>query len=227
VCKKEFFVARFYLKSNLYCRILCLAEGTAMKRILVYARVTTKDKGQVAEAQLDAIRGYVASRTDWAGGAVEEFADKGHSGSKDRRPQLDRLMTAVRTGTVDAVIVYKLDRFGRSLQHLIAALQEFKSYGTDFVSVTERLDLSSAAGELMFNLIGSFAQFERSLIVERVNNGIAYARRHGTKSGASIGRPHVICDREALRKDRAAGMSLRALAAKYSISTGSVRNFTA
>jgi DNA invertase Pin-like site-specific DNA recombinase len=198
-----------------------------MKRILSYGRISTKDKGQVVEAQLDPCRAYIASRSDWAGCTVEEFIDKGHSGSKDRRPALDRLMAAVRTGTVDAVVVYKLDRFGRSLQHLIAALQEFKSFNTDFVSVTERLDTTTAQGELLFNLLGSFAQFERSLIVERVNNGIAHARRHGTKSGQAIGRPRVICDRESLRQDRAANMSLRQIAAKYRISTGSVRNILA
>ena len=197
------------------------------KRILEYGRTSTKDKGQLVESQLDPIRAFIASRTDWAGCTIEEFVDKGHSGSKDRRPALDRLMAAVRTGTVTAVVVYKLDRFGRSLQHLIQALQEFKSYGTDFVSVTERLDTTTAQGELLFNLLGSFAQFERSLIVERVNNGIAYAKRHGTKSGNSIGRPRKVCDRLAIRQDHDSNMSLRKIAAKHDVSIGTVRRIIA
>jgi DNA invertase Pin-like site-specific DNA recombinase len=193
-----------------------------MKRIVIYARTSTKDKGQVIESQLDPCRAFIASRTDWAGCTVETFTDTGHSGSKDRRPALDKLMTAVRTGTVDAVVVYKLDRFGRSLQHLIAALQEFRGLGTDFVSITEGLRTDTAQGELLFNLLGSFAQFERSLIVERVNNGIAYAKRHGTKSGNEIGRPAAICDREQVRRDRES-MSIRAVASKHGIGAGTVR----
>jgi DNA invertase Pin-like site-specific DNA recombinase len=198
-----------------------------MKHIVVYARVSTKDKGQIAEAQLDPIRAYIASRPDWAGCTIEEFVDKGQSGSKASRPQLDKLMARIRTGAVDAMVCFKLDRFGRSLQHLIEALQELKSFGTDFVSVTERLDTTTAQGELLFNLLGSFAQFEKSLIVERVNNGLAYAKRHGTKSGKDIGRPKVVCDRLAVRQHHAAGMSLRKTAAKYGISEFTVRGIVA
>lgn len=202
----------------------------AKKRILVYARVSTKDKGQVVEAQLEPCRAYIASQVEWKEAAIEEFLEKGHSGAKARRPALDRVMAEVQTGTVAAVVVFKLDRFGRSLQHLIGALEELRRHKTDFVSVTERLDTSTAQGELLFNLLGAFAQFERSLIVERVLNGMAYAREHGTKSqrklganGKPIGRPRVIGDREAVRQDAADGLSIRALAAKYRLSSGTVQ----
>jgi DNA invertase Pin-like site-specific DNA recombinase len=204
------------------------------KRIVIYARVSTADKGQVVESQLEPVRAYIASRAEWKGREVEELVDVGYSGARDRRPALNRLMAAVRTGTVAAVVVYKLDRFGRSLQHLMAGLREFKAWETEFVSVTERIETDSPQGQLMFHLLAAFAEFEKGLIAERVLNGMAYARKHGTKSqrekgpdGKPIGRPRVIVDREAVRRDREAGLSIRKLVAKHGIGMGTVRRILA
>ena len=89
------------------------------------------------------------------------------------RPGRDGLMADCRKGIVDVVVVWKFDRFGRSLRHLVTALAEFKSLGIDFVSATEGVDTTSPAGELVFQIFGAIAQFERSLIVERVPSGIS------------------------------------------------------
>jgi len=104
---------------------------------------------------------------------TNEFADVGVSGSKDSRPQLNKLMAGAKQLRFDAVLVWKLDRFGRSLKHLVSALGESEALGIAFVSLRDSFDLTTPAGRLMFNMVASFAEFERDLIRERVRAGIA------------------------------------------------------
>src|SRR5262249_6837841 len=94
---------------------------------------------------------------------VQEYVDNGFSGSKDRRPQLDRLMKDAHRRTFDAVLVFKLDRFGRSTSHLIRSLETFQSLGIGFISLTECLDSTTTQGKLMFTMLSAFAEFERSM----------------------------------------------------------------
>jgi DNA invertase Pin-like site-specific DNA recombinase len=173
-------------------------------KVALYARVSTKDKGQDPEMQLTELREFAAKR-GWQ--VAGEFVDVGVSGSKDSRPQLDAMMRLAKTRKVDVIAVWKLDRFGRSLRHLVDALAELNAVGCAFVALRDNLDLSTPAGKLMFHIIGAMAEFERELIRERVKAGLAHARSKGQK----LGRPRIRRDRDrdakAIRQMRAEGDS--------------------
>ncbi len=149
-------------------------------RAAIYARCSTHDKGQDPELQLVPLREYCQRRGFTIAG---EYVDNGISGTKERRPQLDRLIEAARKRQVDLVIVWKLDRFGRSLKQLVMALEELSSLGVGFISYQDNLDLTTPQGRLMFHIIGSMAEFERELIRERVKAGLENARRKGKRLG--------------------------------------------
>ena len=141
-----------------------------MKTAAFYARVSTPE--QNCDLQLDELRRYAGQRFS----RVFEFVDIGVSGTQRRRPQLDALMQGARKRLFDAVVVWKFDRFGRSLKHLLDSLEEFHALGIDFISLTEGIDTTTPTGQLLFGIFGAVAQFERDLIVERVRAGIAHAR---------------------------------------------------
>ncbi len=149
-------------------------------RAAIYARCSTHDKGQDPELQVVPLREYCQRRGFTIAG---EYVDNGISGTKERRPQLDRLLEAARKRQVDLLIVWKLDRFGRSLKQLVMALEELSSLGIGFISYQDSLDLTTPQGRLMFHIIGSKAEFERELIRERVKAGIENARRKGKRLG--------------------------------------------
>lgn len=162
----------------------------------LYARVSTADKGQDPAMQLREMQEF-AKRRGWA---CEEFTDI-MSGSKVSRPELDRMMALVRRRKCDAVVVYRFDRFARSLKQLIDALAEFDTLGIKFVSLHEQIDTSSPAGKMLFHIIGAMAEFERAIIRERVLSGMAHAR----SKGVHCGRPRRITDTEKIRSLRASG----------------------
>ena len=148
------------------------------KRAALYTRVSTDE--QNTEAQERALREYVQRR----GWKVQKiYRDQGLSGTNAKRPALNELLRDCRRGSVDVVVVWKFDRFARSLNALISGLELCRSLGIDFVSVTEAVDTSLPAGELVFQMIGAVAQFERSLIAERVKSGLANARANGKVLG--------------------------------------------
>ena len=148
------------------------------KRAALYTRVSTDE--QNTEAQERALREYVQRR----GWKVQKiYRDQGQSGASAKRPALNELLRDCRRGSVDVVVVWKFDRFARSLNALISGLELCRSLGIDFVSVTEAVDTSLPAGELVFQMIGAVAQFERSLIAERVKSGLANARANGKVLG--------------------------------------------
>ena len=132
-------------------------------RAALYARCSTHDKGQDPELQLVPLREYCQRRGFTIAG---EYVDNGISGTKERRPQLDRLFEAARKRQIDVILVWKLDRFGRSLKQLVTALEELSSLGVGFISYQDNLDLTTAQGRLMFHIIGAMAEFERELIRE-------------------------------------------------------------
>ena len=179
-----------------------------IKRAALYARVSTDT--QNAGIQLDELREYAARR----GWAVKEFVDVGISGSKESRPQLNQLMGAVNRQEFDAVLVWKLDRLGRSLRHLVNTLAELESLGVAFISLRDSLDLTTPSGQLQFAIIGAMAQFERSLIQERVKAGMQRAKRNGRP----IGRKPSAVNRAAVLRLRSEGKSLSQVAATYGIS---------
>lgn len=167
------------------------------RRCALYARCSTFD--QNPQNQLHELRRYVEAR----GWTAIEYVDHGVSGAKDRRPSLDRLMADVARRKVDAVVCWRLDRFGRSLRHLVNAIDELTAAGVDFVSLGENIDTSSPTGRLMLGVLASFAQFERDRIRERIHAGLARARRQGTRLGR---RRQRIPARDL---ERVAGLSVR------------------
>lgn len=174
----------------------------------MYARVSTIDKGQDPDLQLRELREYV-ERRGWT--IASEYVDKGHSGAKESRPALNRMMSDARRRKFDVIAVWKLDRFGRSLKHLVTALADLESLGITFVSLRDGFDLSTASGRLMFQIIGAMGEFERNLIRERVKAGMTNARRKGIRIGRPSG-PAIHIDMRSVRARRASGESLRAIA---------------
>lgn len=174
-------------------------------RTALYARVSTADKGQDPEMQLRELREY-CERRGWTVSA--EYVDVGVSGAKDSRPQLNKLMADAKQRRFDAVLVWKLDRFGRSLKHLVSALAEFEALGVAFASLRDAFDLTTPAGRLMFNMVASFAEFERDLIRERVKAGIANRRAKGFR----VGRKPVSIDSAKLQALRSEGRTIREIA---------------
>lgn len=154
---------------------------------VIYARTSTTD--QTCENQLIELRRYVQAR-GWA--AAVEYVDHGVSGSKDRRPALDRMMADAKRRKIDVVICWKLDRFGRSLTHLVNAIQTLTDAGVGFTSIGEGIDTHSATGLLMLGILASFAEFEKSRIRERVLAGLQRAKAQGKRLGTPRTRPAKI-----------------------------------
>lgn len=183
-------------------------------RVGIYARVSTLI-GQSPEMQLAELREY-ASRRGWE--IYGEYVDSGVSGSKESRPELNRLMSDVHLRRFDVVLCWKVDRFGRSLKHLVNALADLDSYGVAFVSLRDNLDLSTPSGRLMFQIIGAMAEFERSLIQERVRAGL----RNAKLKGKTLGRPPLTLDRDRIARLRASGASIREISAQLDVSTATI-----
>src|ERR1700687_3580349 len=157
-------------------------------RAAIYARVSTANNGQDPTMQTRELQEY-CERRGWT--VAGEYVDIGISGTKEKRPELDRLMTDAHRGRFDAVVVWKFDRFARSVSHLLKALETFKALGVEFVSFSEQMDTSTPAGKMVFTVLGAVAELERSLIVERVRSGLRNARA----KGKTLGRPRVVVDR--------------------------------
>ncbi len=148
----------------------------------------------------------------------DRYLDEGVSGSQARRPGLDRLLTACRRRQIDVVLVWRLDRLGRSLKHLIMMLDELQSLGVAFVALHEQIDCTTATGQLMLHLLGAFAEFERALIRERVKAGLAHAQ----SKGQQLGRPRLKIDPAHVGSLRKNGRSIRQIAQVLHISPASV-----
>jgi DNA invertase Pin-like site-specific DNA recombinase len=183
-----------------------------MKRAVLYLRVSTFD--QHPETQLYDLRGMAAQR-GWE--IVEEYSDT-ISGSKPKRPGLDRLMADARRGKFDVVMVWAFDRIARSVRHFLEVLDELTHLNIEFVSFRENVDTGGPLGRAMIIIIGAIAELERNLIIERVRAGMRRAKLEGQR----LGRPRLNVDRDALVRDRARGHSLTQLAKAYQISRASV-----
>ena len=184
-------------------------------RVALYARVSTLNN-QDPEMQLAELREY-AGRRGWH--IVEEFTDQGVSGCRESRPALNRLMSDACRRKFDAILVWKIDRFGRSLKHLVNALAELAALGVAFVSLRDNLDLSTPSGRLMFQIIGAMAEFERALIQERVRAGLRNARAKGRR----LGRPRVFVDAARIASLRAQGRSWSEISTELRIGRGTAQ----
>lgn len=139
--------------------------------------------------------------------------DQGISGAKDSRPELNRLMADAHRRRFDAVVVWKFDRFARSVSHLLRALEMFLALGVEFVSFSEQVDTSTPTGKMVFTVLGAVAELERSLIAERVKAGLRNARARGKH----LGRPRVCVEALRIAALRAQGRSLREICAETGI----------
>ena len=183
-------------------------------RTALYARVSTNS--QETDLQVREFREF-CQRRDWT--VAGEYIDTGISGSKDRRPELDRLMADARKRKFDCVVVYRYDRFARSLRQLVNALDEFRSLGIEFVSIHEGVDTSTPNGRLVFGIFASIAEFERELIRDRVRSGMRSARARGRK----IGRPRTTVNANHIARLRSQGASWRAVCTETGLSAGTAK----
>lgn len=183
----------------------------------LYARVSTGE--QNCDLQLCEMREY-AARRGWPVSA--EYVDQGISGAKSSRPALDRLMADAAQRRFDVVLVWKLDRFGRSVLHMNQALAQLRSYDVRFIATTQGIDtdFNNPMAGFLLQILSAVSEFERALIRDRVTAGLRSARAKGTR----LGRPVVIADVQKLARMHGAGMSLREIAAKTGLSKGTVSN---
>ena len=188
-----------------------------MKRAAIYARVSTQ--GQTVNNQLQELRN-VAERHGWE--VVSEYKDRGISGAKgrDKRPQFDAMLKAANRREFDVIMSWSVDRLGRSLQHLVEFLQDVHAKGVDLYLHQQNIDTSTPSGKAMFQMVGVFAEFERSMIRERVMAGLARAR----KEGKVLGRPKSSEATEAaILKLRAEGRGMLAIAKELGVGTSVVQ----
>jgi len=182
-----------------------------MKRVALYMRCSTDQ--QSVELQRNDLRTLCERHPDWH---VTEYVDEGVSGTKNRRPALDRLMADVQKGKIQLVAVWKFDRFARSVSHLLQSLEIFQSMNVDFISYSEAIDTRTPIGRMCFTVVGAVAELERSLIVDRVRSGQQAAKRRGKH----IGRQSLVTDQQkaTIASLRSSGVSLRAIAAQVGLS---------
>jgi DNA invertase Pin-like site-specific DNA recombinase len=190
-------------------------------KVGIYTRVSTD--GQNTEGQESELKEYAKNR-GWEVGRI--YRDK-ISGTTTTRPGLSELMTDAKKRKFSAVLVWRFDRFARSVSHLLQALETFRAVGIDFVSISEQVDTSTPTGKMVFTVLGAVAELERSLIVERVRMGLQNARKHGKR----IGRPPIrrlsTVEMQKVKADKATGkFSLRKLAAKYGTSLWAMQQAT-
>ena len=186
-----------------------------MRGVAIYARVSTLT-GQSVEMQIRDLR-ELAKHRDFE--VVKEYCDEGVSGSRESRPALDALLLDARRRKFDAVLVWKLDRLGRSLVHLVRLLTDLRALGVELISFSEGLDFTTTTGKLLYQVISAFAEFERDCIRERVRAGLRNARAKGQR----LGRPKVLVDVSRIAALRGQGRSWREITAETGTSKGTAQ----
>lgn len=181
----------------------------------LYARVSTRS--QECENQLRDLRTYAQNR----GWEIEgEYIDAGISGAVEQRPGLEKLWMKAKQRAFSHVLVWRFDRWARSLKQLILSLEELQSLGISFVSYTEALDLSTPTGKLTFSLVGAMAAMERDLLVSRVVAG----QRRAQAQGVHIGRSKIGVSTDTIKKLRHQGFSLREIGRRLGVSRMTIRD---
>lgn len=188
----------------------------------LYARVSTKDKGQHVDLQLHELREYAARR----GWAAVEFVDDGASGAKEDRQALQAMLKRVRKREFDVVLVWRFDRFARSTAFLVRMLEEFNHLGVQFASYQENIDTSTPAGRVVYAVIAALTQFEREITVERIHAGLKRAERLGHKTGRPVRSSRKWFEiRHLVGQDMREGLSVRAIAKRRRVSECSLRRW--
>ncbi len=183
-------------------------------RVALYARVSTNE--QTVAPQLDALEAYATAR---GLEVVEVYTDEGISGSKDRRPALDEMMSKAKRRSFDAIAIVKLDRLARSTRHLTQLAAELVEWGVDLIVLDQGVDTSTPSGKLLFAILGAIGEFELDLIRERTRAGMRAAQRRGKR----IGRPRAYLDRVKLLQGAQRGESISALSRELGVSRHVVR----
>ena len=197
-------------------RIVRQQEAASSKiSAAIYARVSTLNGNQDPSMQTRELKEY-CERRGWH--VFDCYVDNGVSGKKDSRPQLNRMMQDAHERRFDVIVVWRFDRFARSVSHLLRALETFNSLGVQFVSLSEQVDTSTPTGRMVFTVLGAVAELERNLIAERVRAGLRHARAKGKK----LGRPKKSVDAAKVRSLRNAGESWRMIARRMGVSVGTV-----
>lgn len=181
----------------------------------VYSRISTVGHGQDPAMQTRELREY-CERRGWE--IFQSYVDEGVSGKKDSRPQLNRLMADAHARRFDLVVVWRFDRFSRSVSHLCRTLETFRALKIDFVSMMEQIDTTTPAGTFVFHVLAAVAQSERETTVERVRAGLRNARAKGKR----LGRPTKSVDVDRINALRASGQSWRSIACQMKLSVGTV-----
>jgi DNA invertase Pin-like site-specific DNA recombinase len=194
----------------------------------LYTRVSTVSRSrrgdelifdQRSEVQEEPLR-KMAERRGWT--VTRAYTDR-ISGATDVRPGLKELLADARRGCFDVVIIWRFDRLSRSVRHFLQIVDQLQQVGIEFVSHEQSFDTTTAMGKFTLTMFAALAELEREVIRERVQAGIDYARRHGTKTGRPIGRPRAIFRRDEARRLRSAGESWKTVARKLGTSIASVR----
>ncbi|MGE3683315.1 MAG: recombinase family protein [Bdellovibrionales bacterium] len=188
--------------------------ATSPLKVVTYSRVSTSHHTQNPQVQVEELRRYCKAR-DWE--IVHEVIDHGYCGDTVARPGLKHLQELVKQRQVDAVIVVKLDRLFRSLRHLVVTLEEWESVGVKFVAVKDSVDWTTPAGRFFVQVLGSLAELEKSILIERTMMGLEHARRSGKK----LGRPKTRNDSD-IQRLRAKGLSYTQIQKQLGVSRGSV-----
>ncbi|MGB9402982.1 MAG: recombinase family protein [Candidatus Acidiferrales bacterium] len=181
----------------------------------VYSRVSTVNGGQDSTMQTRELVEY-CQRRGWE--VFDCYVDNGVSGKKDSRPELNRLMADAHARRFDVVVVWRFDRFSRSVSHLCRALEIFNALKINFVSMIEQIDTTTPAGTFVFHVLAAVAESERQTIVERVRGGLRNARAKGKR----LGRPRKTVDVDRINSLRASGQSWRTIASVMRLSVGTV-----
>ena len=193
-------------------------QQSTTKRVALYARVSTLDKGQDPETQLVQLRQYAQARNFEV---ITEFIDYA-SGTSEDRTQYKLMMAVAKKRKIDVVLVWRYDRFACSTQALVNALKEFQSLGIDFISYQENIDTTTPTGELIFHVMASLAQFESSLISQRVKAGMARAKAQGKH----ISRPPIVKElQQKIIELQREGVSMNKISKTLGIAYGTVYNY--
>jgi putative DNA-invertase from lambdoid prophage Rac len=194
------------------------SSPSSTTRTVIYARVSTTD--QNCEMQVRELREY-ATRRGW--NICDEYLDTGWSGAKANRPELDRLMQDASLRRFDAVLVWKLDRFGRSVRNCLDGIESLRSHGVRFLAVSQSIDTdeSNPTSRLLLHILASVAEFEREMIRERVCAGVRNAKRNGKQ----LGRKRVVFNREKVRQMHLAGASVREISSALQVGKGTIQRY--
>jgi DNA invertase Pin-like site-specific DNA recombinase len=185
-------------------------------RVAIYTRVSTQDQSN--QGQEHELRQY-AKRRGWA--VTKVYADK-ISGLKSTRPALDQLLHDAKMGKFDCTLVWRIDRLGRSVTHLLGVLETLRGLHVEFVSLSEAIDTTSPAGMLVFTVLAAVASLERSILVERIRMGLDNAKRRGVQLGRPPIRKLGSQEIAQVRKERLKGATLRQLAKAHRSSLWSI-----